>query len=307
VGINTADDAGVFQITEDLALIQTVDFFTPVVDDPYTFGQIAAANSLSDVYAMGGRPLTVLNIVGWPKGSLPLKVLSEILRGGQDKVIEAGAVVVGGHTCIDKELKFGLSVTGVIHPKQIYTNANAQVGDKLILTKPLGMGILSTALKMGLAGDDIAVKIGAIMATLNKKASEVMKRFHVHSCTDVTGFGLMGHLHEMLRASGTGARLTYSSIPLLPEALGLVSSQTIPGGSKSNFNYLKPYVQVDPRITDSESILIFDAQTSGGLIMSVHSDDAPALLADLHQEGVSEARLIGEVIPAEAGNIIVEP
>jgi selenide, water dikinase len=307
VGINTADDAGVFQITDDLALIQTVDFFTPVVDDPYTFGQVAAANSLSDVYAMGGTPLTVLNIVGWPKGAFPLKVLAEILRGGQDKVIEAGAVVAGGHTCVDKELKYGLSVTGVIHPKKIYTNANAQVGDKLILTKPLGMGILSTAVKMGIAGDDIAAKIGAIMATLNKKPSEIMKRFRVHSCTDVTGFGLMGHLHEMLKASGVGARLVYSNIPILPEALALVSPQTIPGGSKSNFNYLRPHVQVDPHISDNESILIFDAQTSGGLIMSVHADDAQALLADLHKEGITEARLIGEVYPAEAGNIIVEP
>jgi selenide,water dikinase len=168
------------------------------------------------------------------------------------------------------------------------------------------MGILSTAVKMGIAGDDIAIKIGAIMATLNKKPSEIMKRFRVHSCTDVTGFGLMGHLHEMLKASGVGARLAYSSIPILPEALTLVSPQTIPGGSKSNFNYLRPHVQVDPHISDIESILIFDAQTSGGLIMSVHADDAQALLADLHKEGITEARLIGEVYPAEAGRIIVE-
>jgi selenide,water dikinase len=307
VGINTADDAGVYQISDDLALIQTVDFFTPVVDDPYTFGQVAAANSLSDVYAMGGTPLTVLNIVGWPKGILPLKVMIEMLRGGQDKVLEAGAVVAGGHTSIDKELKYGLSVTGIIHPKKIYTNANAQAGDKLILTKPLGMGVLSTAIKLGIAGEDIAVKIGGIMATLNRKASEVMKRFRVNSCTDVTGFGLLGHLYEMLKASGTGARLNYSNVPILAEALTLVSPQTVPGGSRSNYNYLKPYVQVNPAISEDQAILLFDAQTSGGLILSTHPDDAEALVNELHREGVTYARLIGEVILADAGKILVEP
>ncbi len=307
MGINTADDAGVFQITEDLALIQTVDFFTPVVDDPYTFGQVAAANSLSDVYAMGGTPLTVLNIVGWPKGVLPLSVMTDILRGGQDKVTEAGAVVAGGHTSVDKELKYGLSVTGIIHPKKIYTNANAQVGDRLILTKPLGMGILSTALKLGLAGEEIAAKIGAIMARLNKKPAEIMKRFRVNSCTDVTGFGLMGHLYEMMKASGTGAQLSYSAIPILPEALPLVSPQTIPGGSKSNYNFLKSHVQVDKSLTDEQAILIFDAQTSGGLILSTHPEDAEALLKALHDEDVSDARLIGEVIATEAGMIKVAP
>jgi len=307
VGINTADDAGVFQISDDLALIQTVDFFTPVLDDPYTFGQVAAANSLSDVYAMGGTPLTVLNVVGWPKGVFPLWVLTEILRGGQDKVTEAGAVVAGGHTCVDRELKFGLSVTGTIHPKKIYTNAAARVGDKLILTKPLGMGVISTAIKLGKASDALAVKIGKIMATLNKKPSEIMQHYRVHACTDVTGFGLLGHLYEMMKGSGVSARLSYSQIPILEEAFQYAGGETVPGGTKSNQKFLEAFVALSPKISPEQATLIFDAQTSGGLILSTQPEDAAALLQELHREGVTDARLIGEVVPGEAGRISVEP
>lgn len=306
VGINTADDAGVFQISDDLALIQTVDFFTPVLDDPYTFGQVAAANSLSDVYAMGGTPLTVLNVVGWPKGVFPLWVLTEILRGGQDKVIEAGAVVAGGHTCIDRELKFGLSVTGVIHPKKIYTNAAARAGDKLILTKPLGMGVISTAIKYGKASSELAVKIGQIMATLNKKPSQIMQRYRVHACTDVTGFGLLGHLYEMMKASSVSARLHYSQIPILEEAFQFASGETIPGGTKSNQKFLEPFVDLSSKISAEQATLIFDAQTSGGLILSAQSEDAKGLLGELHREGVTEARIIGEVVKGETGRISVD-
>jgi len=307
VGTNTADDAGVYKISDELALIQTVDFFTPVVDDPYTFGQIAAANSLSDVYAMGGTPLTVLNIVGWPKGTFPLSVLTEILRGGQDKVLEAGAVVAGGHTCIDRELKFGLSVTGVIHPDKILTNAAAKPGDRLILTKPLGMGVISTAIKQGRCPDDLALKVSTIMATLNKRAAETMKPFRVHSCTDVTGFGLMGHLHEMMLASGTNAHLYFSQIPILKEAYQFTGAETVPGGSISNLKFLKPHVHLNEKIDEGQEILIHDAQTSGGLIISVHAGDAADLLADLHGAGVSQARLIGEVRDGEKGKIFVDP
>lgn len=307
VGINTADDAGVFQISEDLALIQTVDFFTPVLDDPYIFGQVAAANSLSDVYAMGGAPLTVLNIVGWPKGTFPLWVLTEMLRGGQDKVGEAGAVVVGGHTCIDRELKYGLSVTGTIHPRKIYTNAGAQAGDKLILTKPLGMGVISTAIKLGKAGQALEAKIGQIMTTLNKKASEIMQRYRVHACTDVTGFGLLGHLYEMLKASGGSARLFYSQIPILEEAFQFASGETVPGGSKSNEKFLSPFVKINQKLSPEQATLIFDAQTSGGLILSAHPADADALLKELHREGVCDARLIGEVTAGEPGQMAVMP
>jgi selenide,water dikinase len=284
-----------------------VDFFTPVLDDPYTFGQVAAANSLSDVYAMGGTPLTVLNVVGWPKGTFPLWVLTEILRGGQDKVHEAGAVVAGGHTCIDRELKFGLSVTGTIHPKKIYTNAAAQPGDKLILTKPLGMGVISTAIKLGKASDALAEKIGKIMATLNKKPSEIMQHHRVHACTDVTGFGLLGHLYEMMKASGVSAQLYHSRIPILEEALPFASGETIPGGTKSNEKFLAPFISLDAKISPEQATLIYDAQTSGGLILSAHPDDAEALLKELHEEGVLAAQIIGEVVAGEAGRIKVEP
>lgn len=306
VGTNTADDAGVYQITDDLAIIQTVDFFTPILDDPYTFGQVAAANSLSDVYAMGGTPVTVLNIVGWPKGSFPLSVLTDILRGGQDKVTEAGAVVAGGHTCIDRELKFGLSVTGLIHPDKIITNAAAKAGDRLILTKPLGMGVITTAIKQGRGSGALAERVGGIMKTLNKKAAEIMRNYKVNACTDVTGFGLMGHLHEMMIASGVQARLFYSQIPILPEAYDFTGPETVPGGSKGNLNFLKPHVRLSPDISEEQSILIHDAQTSGGLIICVEQSDAADLLATLHAEGVSDASLIGQVGEGEKGRIIVE-
>ncbi len=307
VGINTADDAGVFQISEDLALIQTVDFFTPILDDPYVFGQVAAANSLSDVYAMGGTPITVLNVVGWPKGTFPLWVLTEVLRGGQDKVLEAGAVVAGGHTCIDRELKYGLSVTGVVHPKKIYTNAAAKADDRLILTKPLGMGVISTAIKLGRGSDELAAKVGKIMATLNKTPSEVMQQFRVHSCTDVTGFGLMGHLWEMLKASGVSARLYYSQIPILEEAFPFAGGETVPGGSKNNRTFVGPHVKLHPVIGEEQAVLIFDAQTSGGLILSAHPEDAEPLLKELHRRGVADAKIIGEVLGGEAGKIEVLP
>ncbi len=306
MGTNTADDAGVYKISDDLAIIQTVDFFTPVVDDPYTYGQVAAANSLSDVYAMGGTPITVLNVVGWPKGTFPLEVLTNILLGGHDKVTEAGAVVAGGHTCIDRELKYGLSVTGVIHPDKIITNAGAKPGDRLILTKPLGMGVISTAIKLGKGSDELADKIGEIMTRLNKKAAEVMSKFRVHACTDVTGFGLMGHLHEMMSASTTHAKLRFSLIPILPEAYAFAQGETIPGGSKSNQAFLKEIVIANGSLIEEQNILIHDAQTSGGLIISVEHDDAGDLLAMLHAEGVSEASLIGEVLEGEPGKIYVE-
>lgn len=306
VGTNTADDAGVYKLTDDLAIIQTVDFFPPILDDPYTFGQVAAANSLSDVYAMGGTPVTVLNVVGWPKGTFPLNVLTDILRGGQEKVTEAGAVVAGGHTCIDKELKYGLSVTGIVHPDKILTNADAKPGDRLILTKPLGMGVISTAIKQGKGNSTLAKKVGDVMVTLNKKAAEIMNRFRVHACTDVTGFGLMGHLYEMMAASGTQAKLFYSQIPILPEAYEFTGPETVPGGSKSNLDFMKPHAEMADGITEEQAILIHDAQTSGGLIIVVNYDDAAELLATLHAEGVGEASLIGQVLEGEAGKIIVE-
>lgn len=307
VGTNTADDAGVYKISDDLAIIQTVDFFPPTLDDPYVFGQVAAANSLSDCYAMGGTPITVLNVVGWPKDAFPLSVLGDVLRGGQDKVVEAGAVVAGGHTCIDRELKYGLAVTGIVHPDKIVTNASAKPGDRLILTKPLGIGVITTAIKLGRASDDIAQKVGAVMSELNKKAAELMRRFRVHACTDVTGFGLMGHLYEMMTASEVSAKLYFSQIPIIPEAYQFTGPETVPGGSKGNLSFMQPHAELSPRISEEQSILIHDAQTSGGLVLSVHHDDAAELLATLHAEGVSRASLIGEVREGEKGKIIVEP
>ncbi len=304
VGTNTADDAGVYRLSDDLAIIQTVDFFTPILDDPYTFGQVAAANSLSDCYAMGGTPVTVLNIVGWPSGTFPLSTLTEILKGGQAKVSEAGAVVAGGHTCIDRELKYGLAVTGVVHPDKIITNADARPGDRLILTKPLGMGVISTAIKQGRGTPELERKVGAVMTVLNKTAAEIMKRFRVHACTDVTGFGLMGHLFEMMDASGTTARLSFARIPILEEAYDFTGPETVPGGSKANLAFLKPHVVADG-LKDEQVILIHDAQTSGGLIISVHPDDADDLLTTLHGEGVESASLIGEVTEGDKGKIIV--
>ncbi len=277
-----------------------------MVDDPFTFGQIAAANSLSDVWAMGGTPVTVLNVVGWVTGTFPLSALTEILMGGQDKVAEAGAIVVGGHTCIDKELKYGLSVTGIIHPDKIITNAGAKPGDRLILTKPLGMGVISTAIKQGRGNDKLSQKAGNIMKTLNKKAAEVMNSFRVNACTDVTGFGLMGHLYEMMAGSKTHAKLNFSSIPIMPEAYDFTGPETVPGGSKANMSFLKPHAVLDDKMTDEQSILIHDSQTSGGLIFSVEQEDAENMLATLHAEGVSDAALIGEVLAGEPGKIYVE-
>jgi selenide,water dikinase len=305
VGTNTADDAGVYRLSDDLAIIQTVDFFTPILDDPFTFGQVAAANSLSDCYAMGGTPVTVLNIVGWPSGTFPLSTLTDILKGGQDKVVEAGAVVAGGHTCIDRELKYGLAVTGIVHPDHIITNADAEPEDKLILTKPLGMGVISTAIKQGRGTPELERKVGGIMTVLNKTAAEVMKRFRVHACTDVTGFGLMGHLYEMMAASGTSARLNFRAIPILDEAYDFAGPETVPGGSRNNLNFLKPHVELRG-LNEEQTILIHDAQTSGGLIISVHPDDADDLLKSLHSAGVEVASMIGEVLGGDRGKIIVE-
>ncbi|TKJ40640.1 selenide, water dikinase SelD [candidate division LCP-89 bacterium B3_LCP] len=306
VGTNTADDAGVYKLSDDLAIIQTVDFFPPTLDDPFTYGQVAAANSLSDVYAMGGTPVTVLNVVGWPSGTFPLNVLTDILRGGQDKVTEAGAVVAGGHTCVDRELKYGLSVTGVIHPDKILTNAGAKAGDRIILTKPLGIGVITTALKLGRVNDELAKKVGSVMITLNKKAAEIMKQFRIHAVTDVTGFGLMGHLHEMMLYSGMHARLFFKQIPILPEAYDFTGPETVPGGTKKNMSFLEPNVVLSQDIREEENILIHDAQTSGGLLICVDHDDAADLMANLHADGVGQASLIGQVLEGEAGKIYVE-
>jgi selenide,water dikinase len=299
VGRETFDDAGIFVLSDDLALVQTVDFFAPIVDDPYLFGQIAAANALSDVYAMGGTPMTAMNIVGWPAGKIDLAVLGEILRGGQDKVHEAGAVVVGGHTVIDDEVKFGLSVTGRVHPKRILTNAAAHVGDQLVLTKPIGTGLLATAMKKGLLSREVADVLYASMTRLNAKAAEVAIRVGARCATDVTGFGLLGHAHHLAVASKVNLIIDRARVPLLPEARALATSGLRTGGLERNEAYL------EARVTWGESnpadrALFQDPQTSGGLLVAVPAASLPEYLSQ-----VDGAVHIGEVTAGTGGVIIV--
>ena len=275
VGRETFDDAGVFVVRDDLALIQTVDFFAPIVDDPYTFGQVAAANALSDVFAMGGEALTALAIVGFPVGRLPMSVLTEILRGGQDKVREAGAVLIGGHSIIDEELKFGLSVTGEAHPDKLLTNATARPGDRLVLTKPLGTGLLSTAAKLGKLPDDARSVLYASMSSLNAIASRAAVGLGVKCATDVTGFGLLGHASHIARASDVMLWIDGARLPELPSARELWSSGTVTGGAERNEAYLAELVDWSAAVPADRAIAL-DPQTSGGLLVAV----PPAALAE---------------------------
>ncbi len=304
VDASTSDDAAVYQLTDQLAVVQTVDFFTPIVDDPYWFGAISAANSISDIYAMGAVPLFALNIVGFPSNRLPLKVLEQILQGAQDKVAEAGISVLGGHTVDDTEPKFGMAVTGVVHPQQILRNNTAQVGDVLVLTKPLGMGILATAMKRGLADEALINKAIQIMAALNKPAAEVMTSLIVHACTDITGFGLLGHLHEMAGSSEVDVRLKCGTVPVLPEARAFAAADVVPGGTLSNLSFVESFVTFTETISRIDRILLADAQTSGGLLISLPEGNLNDLLAGMHARGV-EAAVIGQVIRAGNGRIDV--
>lgn len=306
VGTSNSDDAGVYQISDDLALVQTVDFFTPIVDSPYDFGAIAAANSLSDIYAMGAEPLFALNIVGFPEKRLPMDVLKEILHGATDKASEAGISIIGGHTVEDSEPKFGLAVTGKIHPKKVLMNAGARPGDVLILTKPIGTGILTTGLKRGLLEREVANKVIQIMSTLNRTAAEVIQNFSVHACTDVTGFGLLGHLKEMLLASQVNARLSVKAIPIIPEALELARANVIPGGTTANLDYTAKYVSWAGTIPPAEQNVIADAQTSGGLLLAVPAAEVTALQESLHEKGVLAAAAIGEISGSGGGQIQIE-
>ena len=304
VGLDTSDDAGVFRLTGELALVQTVDFFTPIVDDPYDFGQVAAANAISDIYAMGGKPLTVLNIVAFPIHTLDKQVLADMLRGAADKVKEAGATLVGGHSIDDKEPKFGLAVTGLVHPGKVRTNAGARPGDKLILTKPIGVGILTTSIKKDqLSGEEVA-RVTRVMTTLNKTAAETMEPYEVHACTDVTGFGLLGHASEMAKGSGAGIRIAKSKVPVLPRVRELAEAGFVPGGTKNNYAHLEGSVTFDEGIDQIDQWILCDAVTSGGLLISVASSAADELLGKLREAGV-DAHPIGEVTAGEAGHIAV--
>ena len=303
VGIDTSDDAGVYLLNEETALIQTLDFFTPIVDDPYLFGQIAAANSLSDVYAMGGKPLTAMNIVTFPVCRLDAEVLLAILSGGQQKIAEAGAVMVGGHTIDDDEPKYGLSVTGTVHPSRILTNAGAQPGDALILTKAIGTGVLYTALKAELFQEGVAAA-AAGMAQLNRYAAQAMERYAVNACTDITGFGLLGHAYEMSAASGVDMEVYSGEVPLLPDAAEAANMGLVPAGAYANREYLKA-VSFDPAVPENIRDLLFDPQTSGGLLISIPAGQADALLADMKASGVECAACIGRVSGKGTGKIHV--
>jgi selenide, water dikinase len=303
VGFDQSDDAGVYRIGEKLALVQTVDFFTPMVDDPFTFGQIAAANALSDVYAMGGRPLTALAIVCFPQDG-DLGVLGSILQGGLKKMTEAGCAIVGGHSVRDAEIKFGYAVTGLIDPDQVYTNAGAQPGDVLILTKPLGTGVITTALKQG-RGNDAWVE-GAVesMTTLNRRACEIIRSHGgVHAMTDVTGFGLMGHGREMAMASGVVLQLETEKAPRLAGALDAIELGAIPAGLAANREFAECIVSVEPGVSRGTHTLMYDPQTSGGLLISVGESEASALLSELQRAGLPAAA-IGRVHEGKAGIVL---
>ncbi len=306
MGTETADDAGVYQISGEVALVQTVDFITPIVDDPYLFGQIAAANSLSDVYAMGGKPLTALNVVGFPRLSLSLSILTEILRGGLDKVHDAGALLLGGHTVNDLELKYGLAVTGTVHPQKIVANKGAQEKDVLLLTKPLGTGIIATAHKAGMAeAADLQGAIGS-MVRLNDIASAGMNECGPHACTDITGFGLLGHASEMARGCGLSFRIFSSALPLLAGAKAYAAQGLVPGGAYCNQEHFGREIVFSPLVPEAEKIILFDPQTSGGLLIALPQRSGERLLADLHAQGIPEASIIGEVVRREPELIFVE-
>lgn len=305
VGFNQADDAGVFRINEHQALVQTVDFFPPIVDDPYHFGQIAAANALSDVFAMGGTPLTALNIVGFPLGKMPPEILRDILRGGGEKVEEAGAVVVGGHSIKDGELKYGIAVTGVVDPERIVTNAGARAGDWLFLTKPLGTGIITTGIKRNLVGEELAALVIAQMARLNRDAGVLMSEFSVHAATDITGFGLLGHALELANASQVSLKLFADTIPVLPEAVRLAGKGVNPGGANDNRAYLKGHVSLADTLDSNLEQVLYDPQTSGGLLISVPADRADEFQAALREHNLPSS-VIGQVIPRSHYELIVE-
>lgn len=293
VGTETSDDAGVFRLRPDLAIVNTVDFFTPIVDDPYVFGQIAAANALSDVYAMGGDPIVALNIVGFPKGTLDIDVLGEILKGGGERVRAAGAVVIGGHSIIDKELKFGMAVTGTVHPDRVLRNVGVREGDALVLTKRLGTGIITTALKQRKAPAASVRAAISSMISLNKTASAVMRRFKVHACSDVTGYGLLGHAYEMASGSGVTLVLQSAKLPMLPGVVRLAAGGYLTGGCKRNKSYLEGKVTIRRGVAEGLADIAFDPQTSGGLLIALPGKDAPRLVKALRAAGVAAATVVG--------------
>jgi len=305
VSFETPDDAAGFRLegpsgsrTGGRILLQTTDFFTPIVDAPYQFGQIAAANALSDIYAMGGRPLFALNIVAFPRQELPLEVLAEILRGGMDKAHEAGIHIVGGHTIDDPEPKYGLVVTGDVEEGRLIRNDGANVGDRLVLTKPLGTGIIATAIKQGIAPEVVVARAVESMTVLNQPAMEAALEIGIHAMTDVTGFGLLGHLLEMCTASRVQAAVDVAALPLLPGAADLAEQGTVPGGTRSNLDHARKVLTLEGEVSELDQILAADAQTSGGLLISVSPEKVEQLVARLTEKGTPAAAVIGEITGA---------
>jgi selenide,water dikinase len=304
VGFDTADDAGVYQLTPELALVQTVDFFTPIVDDPFTFGQIAATNALSDVYAMGGRPISSLAMVCFPeKGDFD--VLERILAGGLSKMMEANCTVIGGHSIRDPEIKFGYSVTGTIDPRRIFANSTALVGDALVFTKGIGTGVISTAIKRAQAEPSWIEAATISMTTLNKTAAEIAQRFNVHGMTDITGFGLIGHAREMALGGKVGIRITAAQVPLLEGAMTCVQRGFVPGGLIANRDFAECLVSYNDTVPANLRMLLYDPQTAGGLLISLPREEADQLVTELHAAGVSSASHIGEVVASDKPSIEV--
>jgi selenide,water dikinase len=303
--MNTADDAAVYKIRDDLAIAFTVDYFTPVVDDPHDFGAIAATNAMSDCYAMGVQPAIALNIVGFPVKSLPIYVLDEILKGGSDQAQKAGVSIVGGHTIDDPEPKYGMAVIGFAHPDAIISNAGARKGDKLVLTKPLGIGIITGAIKQGVASAPAVRQAVELMTTLNRDASLVMSEVGVDACTDVTGFGLLGHLWEMCTASKLGAKISLSSVPVVDGVRALAEQDMVPGGAYSNREYVAADVSFGSGLDEAAQLILCDPQTSGGLLMAVPPEKADALVLALIRAGVPAAAVIGEITEDRPGRIAV--
>ncbi|SDK57050.1 selenophosphate synthase [Natronincola ferrireducens] len=305
ITLDTSDDAAVYKINEEMALVQTLDFFTPVVDDPYVYGQIAAANSLSDVYAMGGEPLTAMNIVCFPNCLSP-DVLKEILKGGADKILEAGALLVGGHTVEDDEPKYGLSVTGIIHPDKVLANSTGREGDYLILTKPLGTGILNTAIKADLANSKEYEAAVITMITLNKYAMEAVKDLRISACTDITGFGFLGHAYEMAKGSNVSLEIFSQEIPLLEGALEFAEMGVIPGGMYSNKRHIEKEIKAINNIKEAVEDILYDPQTSGGLLLAIHPDDADKALANLKEIGKNQFSIVGKIVKKDQHTIYLK-
>jgi selenide,water dikinase len=304
VGRNTLDDAAVYRIGDEQAVVSTVDFFTPVVDDPRSYGRIAASNSLSDVYAMGARPILALNILCFSEEVVPKRLIREILKGGDEKTAEAGVVIGGGHSIEDKELKYGLCVTGIVRPDRVIRNSGARVGDVLVLTKPLGIGLMTTGIKFGLLKRTGIRKVTAVMEELNGRASEIMVRVGVNACTDITGFGFLGHAMELAAASGVDIAFDYARLPIMPEAFDMLRAEAVAGGLWTNRQFVAPHVQA-AGVTDEQMNVLYDPQTSGGLLMSLSPRKADKMLGSLRRAGIKHAQAVGKVLAKGEGRIIV--